>query len=113
MLDLSDYGISADDYKYIVYTYKVNSCSGTDGEIFLCAGSVSVPTAGYSVVFPLEKTGKYVSRVLDLTSLSYWSGDIHSVRLDYFATASLGNSVYIDSVTFCRTAEDAARYIEG
>ena len=112
LLDVSHLGISADEYKYIVYTYKIKSASGTEGEMFLCAGNVKVPTAGYSVMFPLTKNGTYVSQVLDLSSLSYWKGDIHSVRLDYFASASLGNYAFVDSVTFCRTAEEAQEYIE-
>lgn len=112
LLDVSALGISADEYKYIVYTYKVNSASGNEGEIFLCAGDVKVPTAGCSIMFPLTKSGAYVSQVLDLSSLSYWKGNVHSVRLDYFASASLGNSVFVDSVTFCRTLEEAQKYIE-
>ena len=101
--------LSADEYKYLVFTYMVPStasASATSGEIFLSAGSVTAPAAGKSVKLSLTRGG-FVTEKLDLSSCSWWKGSIHSLRLDIFDRAAAGDTMYIDSVIFCKTAEEA------
>lgn len=108
-IDMKKIGVSlsASTYKYMVLTYrtpasvsdKANAC-----EVFLSAGSVAAPTAGKSVVFAAEKSGKYIAKILDLSSLDWWSGDIHSIRIDPYCGASYGDVMLIDSVILCKTS---------
>lgn len=108
-MDLSDVGLSANEYKYILYEYclpTTNSIARNQAEIFLCSGNYKVPTAGASVVFPVTKSGEYVTKTVDLSSTSFWSGDIYGLRFDFFCSASAGDVCYLKSVTLCKTLED-------
>lgn len=108
-MDLSDVGLSANEYKYIVYEYclpTTNSSAGTQAEIFLCSGNYKGPTAGISVIFPVTKSGEYVAKTVDLSSTSFWNGDIYGLRFDFFCNAGAGDVCYLKSVTLCKTLED-------
>lgn len=108
-VNLESFGIDADEYKYMVYEYKVNegtSSSSNRGEVFFCSGDVAVPTAHCSILFDLNNSGEYTKQTLDLTDSSFWSGDVYGIRLDYFCNAVAGDSVTVKSVTFCKTESD-------
>ena len=112
-LDLTslDSSITADDYKYIVITYRSPmsaSDKATKCEVFLSAGSVAGPTAGKSVVFSLEKSNTYKAAVLNLSSLSWWNGSINGIRIDPYCNAASGDIMYIDSVVLCKTSLKAS-----
>lgn len=110
--DLSSYNLSADDYKYIVYKYMVPtsvSTRATKAQIFFCSDNAAAPAENSSQVFSIEKTGSNVSKTINLSSASYWGGSISGLRLDFFCDASLGDVCNVNSITFCKTAEDAAR----
>lgn len=114
-LDLSTLGLSADEYKYVVYTYKLRS--GTElerkGEIFFCAGNVAVPTGGCSYGFKMTTDGNLHAVIIDASSLknssnqTYWNGSIHGMRLDFFQDATVGEAVFVKSVVLCKTAAAA------
>ncbi len=108
-LDLSSLGISADEYKYVVYNYMVPSAvssTAINSEIFFCSGNTKVPTAGCSKVFTVTKDGNYHNYIYDLTSASYWSGNVYGLRLDFFANAEISDEAYVASITFCKTLRD-------
>lgn len=108
-LDLSSFNISADEYKYVVYNYMLpstNSYSALKSEIFFCSGDITVPTAGCSKIFDVTKDDAYHASVIDLTSASYWSGDVYGIRLDFFASAEISDTAYVSSITFCKTLHD-------
>ena len=108
-LDLSDLGISADEYKYVVYKYMnptSNSAYGLNSEVFFCSGDVTNPTAGCSSLFGVTKDGAYHAHTIDLTGASYWKGSVYGIRLDFFANAQPGDVQYISSITFCKTLRD-------
>lgn len=112
-LDLKDFGISADEYKYVVYTSMAPS-GRTDvtafpaGEIYFCAGEVEEVTTGYSTMFSNVSDGMFHSSVIELTNADFWKGDVHSLRLDYFTeTTSFGFIHYLKSVIFCDSYEAA------
>lgn len=111
-LDLSHLGFSADEYKYVIYEYMLplsNSSAGIQAEIFLCAGDTLYPTAGASTKFSVAKDASYRKWLVDLNGASYWSGDVHGIRLDYFCNADVGDTCYIKSVTFCKSQSDAIK----
>ena len=103
--------LSASIYKYVVVTYSVPanvSNAAANMELFYCAGSVSVPTAGYSTSFALQKDGTFHTQVIDLSALKGWSGTINALRLDVFMNASVGDVMYVDSVILAKSASEAS-----
>lgn len=110
LLDMSGLGLEAADYKSLLIIYKVPDV--TSGlahatELFISAGSVTEPAAGKSVTYSITKSNNFTSYIVDLSSLSWWSGDVHSVRIDPFTSASVGDTMYIDSVILCSDYSDA------
>ena len=108
--------LSANDYKYIVMKYKTSESVTTAlTEYFLCAGSVTGATGGKSVVFPQTGTpGEWTTQIVDLTDVSYWTGNIYGIRIDFFAgNAKEGEYMDIEYVALAKTAEEAQAYAEG
>jgi len=115
-VDLSAEGISADTYKYIVYTYNVPTLvqrEGPKANFYYVCGNIDVPTGGYECeTFSVTKSSEFKTQVVDLSAKSNWSGAIKGLRIDYFTDAPVGDHVYIDSIVFCKTlaaANTAAR----
>ena len=102
--------LNTSNYKYAVLTYKVPSGTSNlanTAEIFISAGSVGGPTAGKSVFISLSR-GAYVSYIIDLASLSWWSGQIHSMRIDCFCSSNSGDIMYVDSLILCKDSATAS-----
>ncbi len=109
-VDYSDIGVSADECKYIIFTYMVPtsvSSSAAETEMFLCAGDVKVPTANYSIKFAPVKDGAYHSLIIPLTEVAYWQGDIYMIRVDYFSNCQKGDVMYVDSLCLASTKAEA------
>jgi len=107
--------LSANQYKYIVIKYKTSENVTTPStELFLCAGTTGGPTAGRSVTFAHETAGVWNTQIIDLNGVSFWSGNIHGVRLDYFAgNAKQGEYMDIAYIAFAKTFDDANAYANG
>lgn len=100
--------LQAEDYAYLLLTYRcpqTNSKYATTSEIFLSAGVVTEPVAGYSVLFDPIQGEKYAAQIINLTDISWWSGDIHNIRVDTFTKGRFGDTMYIDSIILCRDSE--------
>ncbi|MBR6917265.1 MAG: hypothetical protein IKN38_03690 [Clostridia bacterium] len=111
-VSFEDDDISADDYKYVALTYRVpvtDSMTATTTELFMCAGDIAGATPGCSVQFHPERGYKYRSYIVDMSAVSYWSGKIHSIRLDSFTSGAVWDAFYIYSVSFCRDGDSASR----
>ncbi len=109
LIDFED-TVSADDYKYLVFTYMMPatvSGSPSVAEIFLSAGSTKLPTAGKSINFALTRGSVFITERFDLTSYSWWNGNINNIRLDVFDYAREGDCIYVDSVILTKTLSDA------
>jgi hypothetical protein len=103
--------LSADTYKYIVVTAKVPASASsvaTTTEIFWAAGSVTGPTGGRSKLFNFTKDGTFHSYVIDMSAVSGWTGQIYSLRVDPFTTATAGDTYYLDSVVLAKTSAEAS-----
>ncbi len=110
VIDYEDSTLSADDYKYITITYMVpsnTSSSANKSELFLCAGSVTAPVADCNATFNPVKDGVYHYAVISLAEASFWTGDIHLIRLDYFSQCAVGDTMYVDSICLSETRADA------
>ena len=113
VIDYEDSTLSADDYKYITVTYMVpsdTSSAANKSELFLCAGNVTAPTADISATFNPTKDGVYHYAVIGLSDASFWTGDIHLIRLDYFSQCSVGDTMYVDSICLSETRADAVAF---
>ncbi len=102
--------LSASSNKAVAIIYKAmssNSSSATTGELFLSAGSITVPTGGYSKTFSLTSNSAYVAKVIDLSSTSWWTGKINCIRIDPFCSNSVGDIMYVDSIIVAADATAA------
>ncbi len=110
-VDLSAEGISANSFKYIVYTYKIPSSiqrEGPSANMYYVCGGIDVPTGGYECeLFNSRKGEIYFSQIIDLSAKSNWSGAIKGIRIDYFSDCFAGDYAFIDSLVFCNSLSAA------
>ncbi len=101
--------LTAEEYPYVILTYKVASTvtATPKSQIFYCAGSVTEPTGGYSADISLTKDGVYHSAIVKLSNYTGWTGTIHALRLDPFTSAVNGESMYVDSIILAKTSAEA------
>ncbi len=93
--------LSADDYRIIEITYMIptsNSKGNGVTDLFLCAGDITNPTADASVREKLIADGQYHTLTVDLSGKSFWTGDIHKVRFDFFDGCAVGDVMYVKSI---------------
>lgn len=93
--------LKADDYKTLEITYKCpadTSSKAINLQVFLCAGEVQNADAKYQVMSRITKDGEYHTLSIDLTKLSYWTGDVNSIRVDFFDQSEVGDTMYIKSI---------------
>lgn len=94
----------AEDYPYVEIEYMIpetNSNINYTMELFLCAGNTLHATAGRSVTTIIgPPDGQWKKIRISLCDSEYWTGEIHSIRMDYFASCSMGDMLYIRSVNF-------------
>ncbi|MCQ2427199.1 MAG: phosphodiester glycosidase family protein [Clostridia bacterium] len=109
-------GLSADEYKYIVVSFKTNStmkekhCLGLQ----FVNGAIYTPSENHQRVIDTE-SGKidadgYSIVITDLSKASKWTGKIHGIELhlnEYTDRGNIGEYTLIRSITFCKTAEEA------
>ena len=100
--DDSTVKLSADKYKKARLTYMIpttNSRQSYWGELFLCSGKWTETEAGISKEIPeMKADGQWHTIEIDLTA-SFWSGDIHSIRLDFFNECEAGDVMYIKNIS--------------
>ncbi|MBP3666142.1 MAG: hypothetical protein J6K29_03725 [Clostridia bacterium] len=93
--------LSADQYKTVEITYMLpasNSAGNNVTDLFLCAGSISNPTADACVRMDLTADGQYHTLTVDLSGKSFWQGDIHKIRFDYLDGCEAGDVMYVQSI---------------
>ncbi|MBR3639685.1 MAG: hypothetical protein IKN50_03675, partial [Clostridia bacterium] len=103
--------VSADTYKYIVIVYNVPSgvTNTSITQVFFQSGSNTSDAEARSITFTTEK-GHYAYKLIDLSAASYWTGKIHSIRIDPFQNYVAGDSISIKSVRLFETSAEAATY---
>ncbi|MDD6094785.1 MAG: dockerin type I domain-containing protein [Clostridia bacterium] len=125
VLNLDGFGISADDYNYLVYTVMLPASDGSPlptGRITFYAGdAVREPengTAGgaspeYSLEYSLLADGIFHSYVIDMTDADFWSGNVHGLKIDSFSAPRNGAVCGLKSVVFCNSYGAARKVCEG
>lgn len=101
--------VNTSEYKYIVIRMKTPAAvTANQFQMFLCAGSVTAANPLYTYSFNINKDSQYHTYVLDLTKQSGWSGNLNSLRLDFFdGVAKAGDYVEISQFGFAKTAAEA------
>ncbi len=101
--------LSADEYKYIVMTIRVDQCTSETFELFYAAGKVTGVTPGLqtSASFSGSETG-WQKIIFDLSNADF-SGDINLFRFDFFTAGSAagGDTMYIYAMDFYKTRGEA------
>ena len=94
----------ADSYKKVTIKYMVPTSSAVAGsggfEIFLCAGTTTLPEAGKSVRGNYVSDGQWHEVTMDLSKLTYWTGKINFLRFDFFNNCGAGETIYVKSIEF-------------
>ena len=89
---------TAEDFACLEFTYMVPETCAQDlyaMELFLCSGSVTGATAGISTVVELVADGEWRTVRVDLGATGYWSGEIHSIRMDFFSSCEAGDFMFV------------------
>ncbi len=118
-LNMQKFGLSADEYKYIVFDAKTNYTAADSMHVglYLCAGSTTGATENCKTSILVPETGENAKVLADLSSLPLWNGDINSIRIDIFdnfessASAATGRGLIIREMRFFRTRAEAEEYM--
>ena len=102
--------ISADEYKFMVYTLRVENVSCDSFEMFYYAGNIAGATPGYNMTASFDSSRNDWQKIIfDLSNVDF-SGDLHGMRWDFLTTpGGAGESVYIYSIEFFKTREEAMK----
>ncbi len=93
--------LSASEYTTLKIEYRIpaeNALSAYQSDLFICAGEINGPDGNARVRVNLIKDGEYHVLEVDLSKNTYWKGDIHMIRFDYFDNSSEGDVMYIKNI---------------
>jgi hypothetical protein len=76
--------------------------------MYLCAGNTVSPTESSTASFTMTKDDQWHTKVVDLSKLSSWTGNVTSIRLDFFeGSTNNGDTVQISNWGFAKTSSEA------
>ena len=94
--------LSANTYKTITITYmipKSNSKGSYNCDLFLAAGGLTDFTADARIRSEnLVADGQFHTLTINLSGNSYWSGNIHKLRFDFFEGCAVGDVMFVKSI---------------
>jgi hypothetical protein len=93
-------------------TYRTapdNSTLAGTTELFLSADVVRSATAGFSAYHSLQNDGAIHSDIIHLGENAFWDGRINEIRLDYFAQAEQGDTLYLYSMVLAESEAEAQK----
>ncbi len=93
--------LSASDYTTLKIVYKIpadNAMSAYQADIFLCAGEISGPDGNARLRVNLVADGEYHTLEVKLAGNTFWKGNIHMIRFDYFDNSSAGDVMFVRSI---------------
>lgn len=92
---------AARDYGTLEIVYMLpttNSPGNNVMDLFLCVGEVQAPHPDAMVRVSLVADGAYHTLTVELSGKSFWTGDIHSIRVDYLDGCAEGDEMYVKSI---------------
>lgn len=90
--------LSAADYTALTVIYMIPTDNGMSSyafDLFPCTGDTQVPDGNKRYRQSLICDGEFHTLEVDLSSLSYWNGDIHQIRFDYFDSCRASDVFYL------------------
>ena len=100
--------VRADEYKYLVFTIRPENCNSETFELFYYAGSIQGATPGYQTTATFDASNEGWQKIIFDLSAADWTGIVNGFRLDFLtAPGGEGESVYIYSIDFYKTAQEA------
>lgn len=91
----------ANDYGTLTIEYMIpvtNSMKSYECDLFICTGSVTEPSGDARHRVTLVCDGSYHTVTVNLKSLSFWNGEIHKIRFDYFDQCGNNDVIYVKSI---------------
>ncbi len=88
----------AETYRFLEFTYRIPtgmSAERFSTQLFLCSGTVTGPTEQASTSLETIADGQWHTVRIDLPEKAHWEGTIHSIRLDFFSTCAVGDTMYL------------------
>ena len=93
-LEASDYGKLE-----IVYMLPESNSPGNNVmDLFICVGSIQAPNPNAMIRVNLVADGDYHTIEIDLTAKEFWTGKIHSIRIDYLDRCESDDVIYLKKV---------------
>ena len=93
-----DEPIDSKNHKTLTIEYMIptdNSSSSYAFDLFLCAGDTLAPDGNKRVRQSLIADGEFHTLQVDLSKYSFWSGEIHQIRFDYFDFCYTSDVMYL------------------
>ena len=93
--------VKAEDYSTLKIEYMIPTSNAQDSyecDLFLCAGEVMSPNGNARIRQSLIADGEYHILEVDLSANSYWKGEVHAIRVDYFDKCTVNDVIYIKSM---------------
>lgn len=90
----------ASEFSTLTVEYMIpadNKLGYYECDLFICAGQTTAPNGNMRLRKSLVKDGQFHTVQFDLSKLSYWSGQIHLLRFDYFDACKEGDVIYVRS----------------
>ncbi len=101
--------LEASDYQYIVFKVKTTLTSANNFGLYYACGSDTGASGARTVNASVNSSSSWQYISFSMKNLSGWSGNINNIRLDVFnsGTYAAGDTMYIASVTLCKSAAEA------
>ncbi len=100
-VDYSVSGIKTEDYSSVTVKYMIpsgNELSSYSAQLFFSCDESGI-SEEMSERVKLKKDGRYHEIKIKLKNKDYWSGDLTSIRFDFFDECEKGDLFYIESIT--------------
>jgi len=108
-----DNQFSAETYPYFAYRYKNKGAQTTGGLFFRTSNDTDFKDARYKPFTMTANSSEWETQIIDMSSLSTWTGTITHFRLDAVNTSGKngGANILLDKMGFFATREEAEEFL--
>lgn len=92
--------LNTSNYKYMVVT-AMTSASNKNAKMYFCPGSITGATEDCAKGWQWNNDGLWHDYIIDLSGISTFTGNLNSIRFDYFdGTTAAGSELWLRSIRF-------------
>lgn len=98
----SERPLAAENFGKIIIEYMIptgNAEGSYTGQLFLCTGDNTHAKEEFSVRYEYIADGQFHTVAIPVSSFDFWSGQINSIRFDYFNSAEKGDVIYVRNIS--------------